>query len=71
MNEVIEKRPAVTVVDELNIKHEDIYALLDIMATCEHDECDVNSAASAIQRLVKDAKTLADELYHAPFGGAS
>ena len=64
MNEVIEKRAAVDVMDVLNTKLRDIDALLDIMATCNHDECDVNGAAFAIQRMVEDAKKLADELYH-------
>ena len=71
MNEVVaEKRKAVDVADELNTKLRDIDAVLDLMATCDHDECDVNGAAFAIQRIVEGAKTLADELYHAPFGGA-
>ncbi len=64
MNEVIEKRASVDVMDVLNTKLRDIDALLDIMATCDHDECDVNGAAFAIQRMVEDAKKLADELYH-------
>ena len=71
MNEVIEKRSAVDVFDHLNMKLGDINALLDIMTTCDHDECDVNGAAFAIQRMVEDAKGLADELYLAPYGGAS
>ncbi len=65
MNEVVaEKRAAVDVMDDLNTKLRDIDAFLDIMTTCDHDECDVNGAAFAIQRMVGDAKTLADELYH-------
>ncbi len=72
MNEVVaEKRAAVDVMDDLNTKLRDIDAFLDIMTTCDHDECDVNGAAFAIQHMVKGAKTLADELYHAPHGGAS
>lgn len=71
MTEENEKRAPVVVVDELNLKHEDISALLDIMSACDREECDVNAAASAIQRLVVDAKTLANELYHASYGGAS
>jgi len=64
MSEVTEKRAAVDVIDDLNIKLGDINAVLDIMTTCEHDQCDVNGAAFAIQRMVEDAKVLSDELYH-------
>ena len=64
MNEVTEKRAAVEVIDDLNMKLGDINALLDIMATCDHNECDVNGAAFAIQRMVDDAKVLSNELYH-------
>ena len=74
MSEVIsmeKKRASVDVMDALGTKLRDIDALLDIMATCDHDECDVNGAAFAIQRMVEDAKKLADELYHAPHGGVS
>ena len=71
MNEVIEKRAAVDVADVLNTKLRDIDAVLDIMTTCQGDECDVNGVAFTLQRMVEDAKTLADELYHAPYGGAS
>ena len=69
MNEVIEKRDAVDVMDALNTKLRDIDVFLDIMTTCQGDECDVNGAAFAIQRLVEDAHSLAKELYSA--GGAS
>ncbi len=71
MNEVTEKREAVDVMDDLNTKLRDIDAFLDIMTTCDHNECDVNGAAFAIQRMVEGAKGLADELYRAPYGGAS
>ncbi len=64
MSEVIEKRAAVDVFDDLSLKLGDINAVLDIMTTCQHDECDVNGAAFAIQRMVEDAKVLSDELYH-------
>ncbi len=65
MNEVVaEKRKAVDVMDDLNTKLGDINALLDIMATCDHNECDVNGAAFAIQRMVEGAKVLSNELYH-------
>ncbi len=65
MNEVVaEKRAAVDVMDDLNTKLGDINALLDIMTTCDHNECDVNGAAFAIQRMVEDAKALSNELYH-------
>ena len=64
-------RSAVDVMDDLNLKLGHIHALLDIMAECDKDNCDVNTAAYAIQHIVEDAKTLADELYHAPYGGAS
>ena len=71
MNEVIEKRAAVDVFDELHLKLGDINSVLDIMTTCDSDECDVNGAAFAIQRMVEGAKGVADELYRAPYGGAS
>ena len=65
INEVVaEKRAAVDVMDDLNTKLGDINALLDIMTTCNSEECDVNSAAYAIQRMVGDAKVLSNELYH-------
>ena len=32
------------------------------MGTCDHNECNVNEAAFAIQRMVEDAKALSDEL---------
>ena len=67
MSEVIamkEKRKAVDVVNDLNMRLGDTIALLDIMATCRHEECDVNGAAFAIQRLVEDAKVLSNKLYH-------
>ena len=59
-----EKRKAVDVADNLSTKLGDIDALLDIMGTCDHNECNVNEAAFAIQRMVEDAKALSDELYH-------
>ena len=62
-------RKALHVIDDLDMKLLDIDALLDIMAHCNHDECEVNDAAHAIQRLVGDAKKLANELYHAPPDG--
>ena len=71
MSDVIEKREAEDVSEDLGIKLRDIEAVLDIMTTCQGDECDINGVAFAIQRMVEDTKTLADELYHAPFGGAS
>ena len=71
MSETIEKRTEADVYDALSLKLGHIYALLDIMAECDKDSADVNSAAYAIQYIVEDAKTLAEELYHAPHGGAS
>jgi len=71
MNEVIEKRKAVDVFDELSLKLGHIDALIGLMTVCDRDECDINTAAYAIQYMVEDTKTLADELYHAPHGGAS
>ena len=35
-----------------------------------HDAIETNDV-KAIQRMLEGAKTLADELYHAPYGGAS
>ncbi len=70
MNEVTEKRAAVDVYDDLSLKMGHIGALLDIMATCERDQCDVNGAAYAMQSMVEDATELARELYSAPNGGA-
>jgi len=69
MNEVMEKRAAVTVIDELNLKHGDIRALLSLLTVCDKDECDVNGAAYALERIVEDADKLASELY--AVGGAS
>ena len=69
MNEVIEKRTAVDVADDLDTKLRDINVFLDIMTTFAGEECDINGAAFAIQRLVEDADKLAKELYSA--GGAS
>ncbi len=71
MNEVIEKRAAVDVYDDMTLKMGHIVALLDILATCERDQCDVNGAAYAMQSMVEDAAELARELYQAPNGGAS
>jgi hypothetical protein len=71
MNEVIEKREAADVYEDLHTKLRDLNAVLDIMTTCEHDQCNVNGAAYAMQRMVEDADKLADELYQAPFRGAS
>ena len=56
MNEGIEKRAAVDVMDALTMRLGDIDALLDIMGECDKDAADVNSAAYAIQRIVGDAK---------------
>ncbi len=56
MNEVIEKRAAVDVADALNTKLRDINAVIDIMTACDSEECDVNGAAFAIQRMLEDAK---------------
>ena len=64
MNEEIDKRAAVDIADALNTKLRDIDAVLDIMTTCNSSECDVNGVAFAVQRMVEDAKTLSDELYH-------
>ncbi len=71
MSEVIEKRAAVDVMDALDMKLGDIDAVLDIMTTCDKDQCNVIGASFAIQRMVEDAKKLANELYHAAYGGAS
>ncbi len=71
MNEVVvEKRAAVDVYDDLSLTLGHINALLDIMGECDKGQADVNGAAFAIQHMVEGAKTLADELYHAPYGGA-
>ena len=70
MNEVTEKLAAVDVYDDLSLKMGHIGALLDIMATCERDQCDVNGAAYAMQSMVEDATELARELYQAPNGDA-
>ena len=64
MNEVIEKRTACDVYDDLSLKLGHIVALLDIMAECDKDAADINAAAYAIQGVVEDAKVLSDELYH-------
>ena len=71
MNEVIEKRSAADIEDALGTKLRDMSAVLDIMTTCQGDECDIQGVAFAIQRMVEDAQTLATELAHAPYGGAS
>jgi len=71
MNEATEKRTACDVYDDLSLKLGHIVALLDIMAECDKDAADVNAAAYGIQAVVEDARGLADELYHAPNGGAS
>ena len=63
------QREANDVYDELSLKLSHIVALLDIMATCDHEQCDVNGAAFAIQRMVEDTGKLAKGFYEA--GGAS
>ncbi len=64
MNETTEKRTATDVYDDLTLKMGHIHSLLDIMATCEADQCDVHGAAFAIQGVVEDANVLLKELYH-------
>ena len=70
MNEVIEKRAAVDVYDDITLKVGHIVALLDILGECDKDAANVNEAAYAIQSMVEDATELARELYSAPNGGA-
>ena len=66
MNEAVsEKRAAGDVYDDLTLKMGHIHSLLDIMATCEADQCDVHGAAFAIQGVVDEAKALLEELYRA------
>ena len=71
MSDTNEKRSEADVFEDLDTKLRDINAFLDIMTTCQGDECDVNTAAFAMQRMVEDAQKLADELYHTPGRGAS
>ena len=64
MNEVAaEKRTAGDVYDDLTLKMGHIHALLDIMTTCEADQCDVHGAAFAIQGVVEDANVLIKEFH--------
>ena len=53
MNEVTEKRTAGDVYDDLTLKMAHIHSLLDIMATCDKDQCDVHGAAYAIQGVLE------------------
>ncbi len=65
MSEVVamkEKRQAVDVYDELSLKLGHIAALLEVMATCDKSQCDVNKAAYGLEYMVEDAKGLADDL---------
>ena len=74
MSEVVamkENRKASDLYEDLDTKLSDINAVIGIMTACDKDECDVNGAAFAIERMIEDAKRLADELYRAPYGGAS
>ncbi len=70
MNEVTEKRTPVDVYDDLSLKLGHIAALLEVMATCDKSQCDVNKAAYGLEYMVEDAKGLAEELYDAPYGVA-
>ncbi len=58
-----ERRNASDVYEDLDTKLRDINAFLDIMTTCDRDQCDVNGAACALQRVVEGAIALTDELY--------
>ncbi len=62
---VTEKRPANDVYDELTLKLSHIAALLEVMATCDKDQCDVNGAAYGLNYMVQDTRKLANEFYHA------
>ncbi len=54
MNEAVsEKRAAGDVYDDLTLKMAHIHSLLDIMATCDKDQCDVHGAAYAIQGVLE------------------
>ncbi|MCH8944467.1 MAG: hypothetical protein IH910_06735 [Proteobacteria bacterium] len=55
--------------EDLDTNLRDINAFLDIMTTCQGDECDVVGAAFAMQRMVEEAQTFSRELYAS--GGAS
>ena len=63
MNEVTEKRTAGDVYDDLTLKMGHIHSLLDIMATCDRSQCDVQGAAYAIQGVVEDANVLLKEFH--------
>jgi hypothetical protein len=71
MSEVIEKRTAVDVYDDITLKMGHIVALLDIMGECDKGAANVNEAAYGIQSMIEDATELAGELYQASNGGAS
>ena len=73
MSEVVAmkvKRQAVDVYDDLSLKLGHIAALLEVMATCDKSQCDVNKAAYGLNYMVEDAFELARELYQASNGGA-
>ena len=64
MNEAVsEKRAAGDVYDDLTLKMGHIHSLLDIMATCDRSQCDVQGAAYAIQGVVEDANLLIKEFH--------
>ena len=70
MSEVVamkENRKAVDVYDDLSLKLGHIAALLEVMATCDKSQCDLNKAAYGLEYMVEDAKGLAEELYDAPY----
>ena len=68
------KRRAIDVADDLDLKLDNINAVIDLIAICDAPQCNVNGAATAVLRMVEDAQKLVSELYPAPNnhpGGAS
>ena len=52
------------VYEDLDTALGDIHAVVGVMTACDSDECNIQNAAFAIERMVENAKKLADELYH-------
>ena len=59
------KRSSVDVYDQLTLKLGHVAALLEVMAVCDKEECDVNAAAYGLNYMIEASLQLAREFYEA------
>ena len=58
-------RKAIDIYDVLTLKLGHAAALLDVMATCDKGQCDVNMAAYGLSYMIEESLELANEFFKA------